>query len=728
MDELSGTVENIIFASDDGRFSVFRLKISGQKSLAPVTISSEPPLEGQEVELRGEWVQHPRFGHQFKATHIKVSAPSSAEGIERFLASGAVAGIGPAMAKRLVAKFGVETLYVIEHEPNRLKDVSGIGKKTAEKIHASYSEQSELREIMLWLETHGVSGTLAGRIYQKYSSFALDVLEREPYRLANEIAGIGFLTADRIAKSLDIGMEDSSRIAAGINFTLQSIASFGHVCIPLSRLIEKSSEILRVDMELIRDTVERLMSESRLFATEANGETLVYPRYLYVAETETARLLRRLNEKADVLDVEDPHFEVESFEKADGIKLAEGQREAIVGALTHGIFVLTGGPGTGKTTVVRGMLAVLERLGLLVKLGAPTGRAAKKLAESTGREALTVHRMLEAQGGTTDDGEEEGFGSFARDEDAPIEGDVIILDEVSMMDIVLMRHFLAAVPEGAHVILVGDVDQLPAVGPGSVLKDILRSNVIPSVRLTEIFRQAEKSMIVMNAHAINSGRMPSCEAGSSFELRECGSPMEAANEIVRLCSYELPMQGIDVMRDVQVLSPMHRMDCGVDNLNRLLQEALNPKTAGKPERKSGTLTYRLGDKVMQTKNDYQKHVFNGDVGFVESLDDDGGILRVRYGEDLTADYKASEMIELSPAYAMSVHKSQGSEYPVIIMPIVMAHRIMMQRNLIYTAITRARERVILIGERRALETAVRNDRTRRRYTLLAERLAGAIDD
>ncbi|MGN0941913.1 MAG: ATP-dependent RecD-like DNA helicase [Selenomonadaceae bacterium] len=728
MDELSGAVENIIFASDDGRFSVFRLKIHGQKSLATVTLPSAPPLAGQEVELKGTWVEHPRFGSQFKATHIKIAAPSSAEGIERFLASGVITGVGKAMAKRLVKKFGVETLDVIEHEPSRLREIPGIGKKTAKKIHDSYAEQSELRDIMLWLESHGVSGTFAGRIYQKYGSFSINVLEQEPYRLASEVTGIGFLTADRIALAMDIEPDDEHRIAAGVNFTLESVASYGHVCVPAPLLMQKAAALLRVSVEMVRYVMRKMVSDSRLFFTVANGETLIYPHYLYMAETETARLLNEINKKAEVFDVDAPEALVEEWEKRDGIELAERQRDAIVGALKNGVFVLTGGPGTGKTTVVRGMLSVLERLGLTVELGAPTGRAAKRLAESTGREAQTVHRMLEAQGSTAShNDDDDDFASFARDEDAPLEADVIILDEVSMMDIVLMRHFLAAVPRGAHVIFVGDVDQLPAVGPGSVLKDILRSGVIPSVRLTEIFRQAEKSVIVMNAHAINGGRMPVCEMGSAFEFRDCPTDSDAAAEIVKLCTTELRANGVNVLRDVEVLSPMHRLECGVDNLNKLLQDALNPHREGVAEKRSGVTVFRVGDKVMQTKNNYQKHVFNGDVGFIDDIQDDGELV-VSYDDgELMVNYKSGELIELVPAYAMSVHKSQGSEYPIIIMPLVMGHRIMMQRNLIYTAITRAKERVILVGDRRALELAVRNDKTRRRYTLLAERLTGNIE-
>ena len=399
--------------------------------------------------------------------------------------------------------------------------------------------------------------------------------------------------------------------------------------------------------------------------------------------------------------------------------LAEGQRAAVAAALRHGVFILTGGPGTGKTTVVRGMIGVLEMLGLSVRLGAPTGRAAKRLGEATDRKATTVHRMLEAQAA------DDGRTVFMRDEDTPIEADVIILDEVSMMDIVLMQHFLAAVPRGCHVILVGDVDQLPSVGPGTVLADILRSKIFPSVRLTDIFRQAGESLIVRNAHAVNAGRMPDFTAGNAFEFRAIESEEETAEAIVALCRDELPTEGVDPLRDVQVLSPMHRLPCGIDRLNRLLQAALNPAAPHEPEIVSGNFTYRVGDKVMQIRNDYEKNVFNGDVGFVVSVGLQG--ITVRYGEDHTAEYKREEMNALQPAYAMSVHKSQGSEYPIVILPIVLGHHAMLQRNLLYTAVTRAKERVILLGSSRALRIAVENDKTRRRFTLLAARLAGALE-
>ena len=719
MEELTGVVDSVIFDSGDGRFSVFRLTQEGRTGRVTATVSSAAPLVGQEVELSGDWVEHPRFGMQFRAAHIRVAAPTSEQGVLRFLSSGAVQGVGPSTARRIVAEFGAQALEVIENEPHRLLSVDGIGKKTAQKIHASYHEQSELKEIMLWLEMHGVSGAYGARIYKQYGSFALDVLEMDPYRMAREVSGVGFRTADTLAMAAGAEPDSPSRIAAGVRFLLDGVASSGHCCLPEERLVRDTASLLGVDPALVRESVRDEIEAGRLFYETEGAETLIYPPALYAAETQTAEALRFIADHAEVFPVDEPEEIAKSWERADGVTLSDGQRDAVAAALRYGVFILTGGPGTGKTTVVRGMIGVLERLGLSVRLGAPTGRAAKRLGEATGRKATTVHRMLEAQADDT------GTTIFQRDEDTPIEADVVILDEVSMMDVVLMQHFLAAVPRGCHVILVGDVDQLPSVGPGTVLADMLRSNMFPSVRLTDIFRQAGESLIVRNAHAVNAGRMPDCAAGSAFEFRACATEEETAAAIVALCRDELPASGVDPLRDVQVLSPMHRLECGIDRLNRLLQDALNPPETGGFEITAGGFSYRVGDKVMQTKNDYEKGVFNGDVGFVTRVGAQGIV--VRYGEENAVEYKREEMSELQPAYAMSVHKSQGSEYPVVVLPVVVGHRAMLQRNLLYTAVTRAKERVILLGNPRALAVAVGNDRTRRRFTLLAARLAGALE-
>lgn len=711
-DELTGTVDHIVFSSNDGAFSVFRLRLDN-KGKCTATTKGAAPLVGQEVRLIGFWVTHPRFGRQFQALRMRVAAPTNAAGMERFLASGVIDGVGPAMARRIVDRFGAKSFAIIETAPHRLKEVPGIGAKTLEKIVSSYMRQSELRDIMLWLEDHGITGGYAARIFKAYGSLAVQVLEKSPYRLAQDIDGIGFMTADAIAVAAGWEKNAAERIAAGITYELSMISSGGHCCIPERILTDKAAQRLGVSRSEVMDVLACEVKAGRLHAVDEMGERLIYPTPLYQAEERTARMLLTLQREAEYIHMDDAKARVAAWEEEHEVHLAAAQREAVIASLSNGILVLTGGPGTGKTTVIRSIIDILEEQGLEILLGAPTGRAAKRLSEATGKPAATIHRMLEAQGG------EEGATRFGRDAETRLEADVIIIDEVSMMDIVLMFHFLSAVLPGTHIIFVGDVDQLPAVGPGSVLKDILRAGVIPSVRLTEIFRQNSAGTIVLNAHAINAGRIPTFSA-ADFSFLPSVSSEDAAAQIVRLSEQLLRKRGGSSIMDIQVLSPMRREACGVDMLNGRLQAALNPPAPDKAE--IGWL--RMGDKVMQTRNDYTKGVFNGDIGTVSWIDSEHVV--VRFAEDMDVSYTRDELSSLTLAYAMSVHKSQGSEYAVVILPLVRAHHVMLQRNLLYTAVTRAKERVIIVGDRAALYTAVSNDRTRRRYTLLAERLTEKI--
>jgi len=714
LETLTGTVDSIVYQNDGGNFAVFRVIPARENALVTVVGNFPVPLVGEELELGGEWVEHNRFGRQFKASACRRTAPSTVKGIERFLASGAVKGIGPATAARIVARFGERTLEMLENYPHRLTEVEGIGAKKAAVIRASYAERSELREIILFLETHGVTGAYAGRIYKHYGSAALDVLRENPYRLAAEVDGIGFRTADHIAPALGRAPSAPVRLAAGIEFALLQTAQAGHCCLPEETLIQESAKLLGVDSLAVAVCLAGLVRDNKLHTEDCRGTTLIYPGFLYHAETQVAARLRRLQARAVTAESGQAEQAVAAWEQSEGITLAAAQREAVAAALRHGVLVLTGGPGTGKTVTVKGILAVLAEQGFKILLGAPTGRAAKRLGEACGREAATLHRLLEATGGR------EGAPLFMRDDRNPLDADVVIVDEASMIDITLMYYFLRAVPEGGRVVLVGDVDQLPAVGPGSVLKDIIRSGTVPVVRLSEVFRQAGESIIVVNAHRINRGLLPDIRSSADFQFRDIADETAVADAIVRLCSQELPAAGFDPLTDIQILSPKHRQPCGVENLNRLLQAALNPPSPARPP-VGGASGLRLGDKVMQTRNNYNKGIFNGDIGFIVGADDGIAVVRYPDGDIL---YERAELDELVLAYAMSVHKSQGSEYPVVVMPLVAGHYVMLQRNLLYTAVTRAKQRVILIGAKASLQTALANDRTRRRYTLLAERLRG----
>lgn len=717
MEKICGTVDTIIFASQDNRFTVLKLSPEKLSTQITVTLNGIAPLIGQLLEIEGEWVKHPKFGQQFKATTYKTVAPTEISGIEKFLASGAINGIGPAMANKIVAEFGEKTLEIIAKSPNELLKVPGIGKKTAEKISASYLEQSELTEIMVWLENHGISNTYAGKIFAKYGSFAIDIMEKDIYRLFQDIEGIGFLTADKLAFNLGIQREDKRRIISGIDYALMQLCNNGHCCIPEMALVDKTAKILQVNNQIIFTILKERIDNGSLNTEVVGGETLIYPPYLYYAEKKVATRLLQLQQATEPLSEDNLSLFIKVWEKDNQIQLAQKQKEAIKACLHHGVLVLTGGPGTGKTTVIKGILSILKAQGLKIRLAAPTGRAAKRLSETTGQKALTIHRLLEANNLAQDDNLQLGF---SKDIDDQLDADVIILDEVSMVDIVLMHHFLNAVPDGCRIILVGDTDQLPAVGPGSVLKDIIRSQKIPAIRLDEIFRQAQTSMIIQNAHIINAGRLPDLRKQySDFVFYELNDDTSITQKILDLCTKDLPHEGFNVLKDVQVLSPMHRFLCGVENLNLMLQEQLNPKK-NQDELKYSSQTFRVGDKVMHIRNNYQKNVFNGDIGFIQDINNEK--LTVDYFDHIVT-YEKNELNELTLAYASSVHKSQGSEYKVVIIPLSTSHYIMLQRNLLYTAITRAKQKVIIIGSKKALMTAVQSNRTQKRYTLLAERLA-----
>ena len=709
MEQLEGAVAAIVFQSADQGFSVFAVQSPGTGKVTAV-FKGPAPFLGENIVAQGLWQEHSRFGRQFAIQTYKTVMPSSASGIEHFLGSGAVKGIGKVTAARIVATFGAATLDILSKQPARLAEVPGIGRKKAADIGAAYAELAGIRELMLFLESHGISANYAARIQAAYGNLALERIQNNPYDLAADIDGIGFQTADKIAMDMGVEREASARLQAGLGFALTTIATNGHTCVPEGELLRLATRLLGVDPGPVERKCNELIQADLLRTVDYGGQTLIYPEYLYRAEVETARNLLYLRDNAASLGKVDTERIMAAWEKEAGIELAEAQKEAIRVSLRYGVFALTGGPGTGKTTIIKGILAVLKRAGCQVLLAAPTGRAARRLAEAAGQEAKTVHRLLEYN----------VTGVFGKDEDDPLEANAVIIDEASMLDIVLTYHLLEALPAGCRLILVGDVDQLPSVGAGSVLKDIIRSGKMPVVRLKEVFRQAEVSPIVRNAHKINQGDLPECVPGTDFAMAFYQNEFEAAAFITE--TYAAANQ--KDWQQCQVLTPMHRGPCGVENLNKLLQTRMNPAAPGKGEVRIPGGIFRLGDKVMQIRNNYDKDVYNGDIGRIMAIGQDQTV-QVWYPERLDGQYVAyaqGELADLQLAYAMSVHKSQGSEYPMVILALVPGHYIMLQRNLLYTAVTRARQKVLLVGTKAALQTAVLNDRTRKRYSLLAERL------
>lgn len=714
MEKLEAIVNDIVFQSDDGMFSVLRMENKAQGRFTAVYHGNAPYM-GENVAMEGNWIEHARFGRQFDIQSLQVLQPTSVAGIERFLASGAVKGVGPVTAARIVEAFGTDTLEILGSYPERLAQVRGISAKKAAAIGESYSQLSSLRELMLFLEAHGVSSGYAARLQAAYGDTAITRIKENPYSLATDITGIGFKTADRIALAMGMEHDCEERLRAGIAYALTQAAGVGHTCVPEELLVRETARALAVDSTMVQDTFSKLMEQDMLRTEEMGGMRLVYPEYLYTAEVQTAQRLLMLRDQAKPVTRVNADDVITSWEGDAGITLAEAQRQAIYASLEHGVFVLTGGPGTGKTTVVKGILNVLEQAGCRILLAAPTGRAARRLADSAGHPAVTVHRLLEYQ--PTGDGLH-----FGKDDSDPLDAEAIIIDEASMLDINLTYHLLKAVPGGCRLIFVGDVDQLPSVGAGSVLKDMIRSGKMPVVRLENVFRQAEVSPIVRNAHKINRGQMPDflAGAGSEFALQEFINEQDAAEFVAR--TYAELTSGGD-WRSVQVLTPMHKNPCGVQNLNKLLQQYINPPSATKPEVNIPGNVLRVGDKVMQIRNNYEKDVFNGDIGRVSRID--GKNVTVSFPERPEGNYVTyaqGEVEELQLAYAMSVHKSQGSEYPCVILLMVQSHYIMLQRNLLYTAVTRAKEKVLIVGSKNAVRTAVENDKTKRRYSLLAERL------
>ena len=680
------------------------------------------PTAGQVIRATGEWINHPKHGEQFTILQYTTMVPATAAGIEKYLGSGLIKGIGPVMAKRIVKFFGEKTLDIIEQNYERLEEVDGIGDKRVKMIWKAWNDQKAIREVMVFLQGHGVSPAYATKIFRQYGDNAIEVVKENPYRLAMDIFGIGFITADRIAESLGFGKDSEVRAEAGLIYVLQQVSDDGHVYYPQDLLVEKSVEMLEVNQEVIQKALKTLESIRRIVidvfpATTPEEEIrAVYLFRYHVSERGVAAKLRKLLRAPHARRKIDIDKAVSWVQEKLSISLAQKQAEAVRSALTNKVMVITGGPGTGKTTIIKSILAIFERMGIRILLSAPTGRAAKRMSEATDRDAKTIHRLLEFSPATM---------GFQRNDENPLDSDLLIIDEASMVDTALMYHLLNAIPEEATLIIVGDVNQLPSVGPGSVLSDIIESGAVPVVILNEIFRQAQDSSIIVNAHLINNGSMPildrSVMGRNDFYFIEKDEPEDALKIILELvCGRINRAFGFHPLDEIQVLTPMNRGVVGTSNLNIELQKAMNPREDGITR---GGRSYRIGDKVMQIRNNYDKDVFNGDIGKVSRIDTENQEVVIGFdGRDVAYDY--SELDEVVLAYAVSVHKSQGSEYPCVVIPIMTQHYVLLQRNLLYTAITRGKSLVVIVGSKKALAIAVKNNRTVKRYTYLTERLKG----
>jgi len=716
-EQLGGLIERVTFHNADSGFCVLRVKVRGQRDL--VTLIGQAPMvsAGEAVQATGTWTNDRDHGLQFRAEFLRVSAPTTTEGIEKYLGSGMIRGIGPVYARKLVAVFGADVFDIIEQTPERLREISGIGPGRASRIVSGWAEQKVIREIMLFLHSHGVGSARAVRIYKTYGSDAVRVISENPYQLARDIHGVGFKTADQIASRLGIEKTASVRLRAGISYALASAMDQGHCGLPAEQLLTLAVELLEAPLPLISDALKAELTTGDVVLDSVRSEPCIFLAGLYQAERSIAVRLRAIGNGPPPWPRIDANAAIPWVERKTGLTLAPSQRDALLLALRSKLLVITGGPGVGKTTLVNSILKVLAVKGVRILLGAPTGRAAKRMTETTGFEARTIHRLLEV---------DPANGGFKRDGDNPLDCDLLVIDETSMVDVQMMNALVKAVPRRSALLLVGDVDQLPSVGPGQVLSDMIESGAVPVVRLTEVFRQAAQSRIITNAHRINSGNMPDLapDAASDFHFIEADEPEAVIAKLVDVVARRLPKRyGVDPIRDIQVLCQLNRGGLGARTLNVELQAALNPPGADRVERFGWT--YGPGDKVMQIINDYEKEVYNGDIGTIVALDAEDRTLTIEYdGRPVVYDFGELDAVVL--AYATTIHKAQGSEYPVVIVVLTTKHYAMLARRPIYTGITRGKRLVVIIGQKKALWIAVKGKADLRRWTKLGEWLAGEM--
>ena len=709
MMKLRCVIDHITYQNPENGYSVMRVKVKDY--VEPVTLVGnllEVPV-GAVLLCEGNWKMDKRYGRQFVAETWEEVMPATVYGIEKYLGSGLVKGIGPKFAHLIVEKFGTDTIAVIEDDIERLYEVDGIGKKRVELIRDSWEKQKDIKNVMLFLQQYGVSTAYAAKIYRQYGKESIDKVNENPFRLADDSWGIGFKTADGIASKMGYEKNDLRRCRSGIQYTLNELAEEGHVYALEQQLVEAAMKLLEAEEEPIRQALAEMLATEDLIR---ENEAIYLPPFFFSEKGTASKLLGLQNAQQDGLFA--PQVDIEEIGKDAGIEFDEVQIDAIRCAVASKVMVLTGGPGTGKTTTTQGIIAAFKTAGLRILLAAPTGRASKRMSEATGMEARTIHRLLEYN----------PMDGYKRNEDNPLDGDVLIVDECSMIDIILMYNLMKAIPAHMRLVMVGDIDQLPSVGAGNVLRDVIESGQIPVVRLTRIFRQAQSSRIVMSAHAINQGRFPDTSNGqkTDFFFIRNEDPEQVAEQIVQLVKERLPKAYNQPLSNIQVLTPMQRGVIGAGNLNMLLQQALNTSTLGISR---GGTTFKLGDRVMQIRNNYDKNVFNGDIGFVASVNMEERTLTIDF-DDCLVEYEASELDEVVLAYATTIHKSQGSEYPVVVIPVMMTHFVMLQRNLVYTGITRSKKICVLIGQPKALAYAVRNLTVNKRNTLLKERLRGEV--